>query len=79
VRDGENGLLVAENAGNARKSGTVGLAGLGPVLQRAVAWWESGNWTGAAEANARLIAEHATLRANVQQFLAVHRQVRQAA
>jgi glycosyltransferase involved in cell wall biosynthesis len=67
VRDGENGVLVAE------------LPALGAALQRAVAWWESGKWTGSAEANARLIAEHATLRTNVQQFLAVHRQVRQAA
>ena len=64
VRDGENGVLVAE------------LPALGAALQRAVAWWESGQWAPAAQANARLIAEHATLRANVQQFLAVHRQVR---
>jgi hypothetical protein len=64
VRDGENGVLVAD------------MSALGAALRRAVAWWEQGQWAPAAEANARLIAERATLRANVQQFLAVHRQVR---
>lgn len=65
VRDGENGLLVADPAR------------LGEALARAIAWVESGAWAReGAPANAACIAEHATLRANVQQFLALHRQVR---
>lgn len=64
VREGENGLLVA------------GPAALAEALRRAIAWFESGAWAeqGAA-ANAKLIAEHATLCANVRQFLALHQQV----
>ena len=68
VRDGDNGLLVDD------------LSRLGAALQRAVVWFESGAWSqDAAPANVRLIAERATLRANVQQFLALHRRVLAAA
>ena len=64
VRDGDNGLLVGD------------LSHLGAALQRAAVWWESGDWARTGEpANSRLIAERATLRANVQQFLALHERV----
>ena len=64
VREGENGVLVHD------------LAGLGQALQRAIAWWESGTWErSGAPANAQRIAERATLRANIRQFLALHREV----
>ncbi|MFM7530938.1 MAG: glycosyltransferase family 4 protein [Rubrivivax sp.] len=66
VREGDNGLLVADP-----------VAGLGEALRRAITWFESGAWAReGAPANAKLIAERATLRANVQQFLALHDQVR---
>jgi glycosyltransferase involved in cell wall biosynthesis len=67
VREGDNGLLVGD------------LSRLAASLQRAAAWWEGGEWARTGEpANARLIAEHAMLRANIQQFLALHERVRQA-
>jgi glycosyltransferase involved in cell wall biosynthesis len=65
VREGDNGLLVADPAA------------LGEALRRAIAWCESGAWAReGAPANAKLVAERATLRANVQQFLALHVRVR---
>ncbi len=65
VREGDNGLLVADPAR------------LGEALRRAIAWFESGAWAReGAPANAKLIAERATLRANVRQFLALHDQLR---
>ena len=65
VREGENGLLVADPAA------------LGKALQRAIAWHDCGDWARErAPANAKLIAERATLRANVQQFLSLHGHVR---
>jgi len=65
VREGGNGLLVADPAR------------LGQALVRAVAWVESGAWAQeGAPANAKLIAERATLRASVRQFLALHERVR---
>ena len=65
VREGDNGLLVADPAA------------LGEALRRAIAWCESGAWAReGAPANMKLVAERATLRANVQQFLALHDRVR---
>ena len=65
VREGDNGLLVADPAA------------LGEALRRAIAWCDSGAWAReGAPANAKLVAERATLRANVQQFLALHDRVR---
>jgi hypothetical protein len=52
-------------------------AALGKALQRAIAWYDSDDWARErAPANAKLISERATLRANVRQFLALHGQVR---
>jgi len=90
VRDGENGLIVgaapATLAGTAAAvasvapssaSVTPGLVdALAQALVRGAGWWADGAWdTSGRPQNAALIARHASLTANVQQFLALHERV----
>ena len=68
VREGDNGLIVAQG-----QSLEVALA---DALKRAADWSASGAWdTKGRPANEALIAKSATLRANVQQFLALHERI----
>ena len=70
VRDEENGLIVGE--------GTAVLAAplvdaLAQALVRGARWWSEGEWDASGRPlNETLIAQRATLRANIQQFLALH-------
>jgi glycosyltransferase involved in cell wall biosynthesis len=90
VREGENGLIVgaapATPAGTAAAVGsgtpsaaseTPGLVDeLAQALVRGTNWWIEGRWdTTGRPQNEALIAQHATLTANVQQFLALHERV----
>jgi glycosyltransferase involved in cell wall biosynthesis len=61
VTDQCNGLLVSDTAT------------LGASLQRAIDWWESGDWDRHGRAvNERLITEHALFERNIEQFLALY-------
>jgi glycosyltransferase involved in cell wall biosynthesis len=66
VRDGENGLIVGEGA-------AVLVDALARALVRGARWWAEGGWDASGRPlNETLIAQRATLRANIQQFLALH-------
>ncbi len=66
VRDGENGLIVEEGA-------AVLVDALAHALVRGARWWAEGGWDASGRPlNETLIAQRATLRANIQQFLALH-------
>jgi glycosyltransferase involved in cell wall biosynthesis len=70
VREGENGLLVAGDTSAAL------VDALAQALLRGAQWWAEGRWdTTGRPQNDALIAQHATLTANVQQFLALHERV----
>lgn len=70
VREGENGLLVAGDTPAAL------VDALARALLRGAHWWTDGRWdTTGRPQNEALIARHATLTANVQQFLALHERV----
>jgi glycosyltransferase involved in cell wall biosynthesis len=70
VREGENGLLVAGDTSAAL------VDALAQALLRGAQWWAEGRWdTTGRPQNEALIAQHATLTANVQQFLALHERV----
>jgi len=74
VRDGENGLIVEEGAAQAPAAGLVDA--LAQTLVRGARWWAEGGWDASGRLlNETLIAERATLRANIQQFLALHARV----
>jgi glycosyltransferase involved in cell wall biosynthesis len=73
VRDGENGLIVGEGA-------AVLVDALAQALVRGARWWADGGWDASGRPhNQTLIAERATLRANIQQFLALHARVTSSA
>jgi hypothetical protein len=70
VREGENGLLVAGDTPAAL------VDALAQALLRGAHWWTDERWdTSGRPQNETLIAQHATLTANVQQFLALHERV----
>ncbi|MGI9152701.1 MAG: glycosyltransferase, partial [Rubrivivax sp.] len=74
VRDGENGLIVGV-AARVPHAATL-MDALAHALVRAAHWWAEGGWDAAGRPqNEALIAERATLRANIQQFLALHARV----
>jgi glycosyltransferase involved in cell wall biosynthesis len=69
VRDGENGLIVEEGA-------AVLVDALAHALVRGARWWAEGGWDASGRPlNETLIAQRATLRANIQQFLALHQRL----
>ena len=77
VRDGENGLIVgAAAAPHATALVDVLVDALAPALVRGARWWAQGGWDATGRPlNEALIAQRALLRANMQQFLALHQRL----
>ncbi|MFM7847846.1 MAG: glycosyltransferase [Rubrivivax sp.] len=90
VRDGENGLLVGEGAAalpvppEPAHEHALAVASIRPglvdtlahALMRGARWWSEGGWNDSGRVlNQALIAQRATLRANIQQFLALHQRL----
>lgn len=74
VRDGENGLIVGVASPAPHATNLVDA--LAQTLVSGARWWSEGGWDAAGRPqNEALIAERATLRANIQQFLALHARV----
>jgi hypothetical protein len=77
ARDGENGLIVGQGASALAVPLVDALA---QALVHGARWWAEGGWDASGRPrNETLIAERATLRANIQQFLALHARVTSSA
>ncbi|MFN9282053.1 MAG: glycosyltransferase family 4 protein [Betaproteobacteria bacterium] len=73
VRDGENGLIVGQ--GSAVLAAPL-VDALAQALVRGARWWSEGGWDASGRPlNETLIAQRATLAANIQQFLALHQRL----